>query len=93
MGVAVVPFSTSLGAEGAEDSLHQVIVVVCLPLINHVLALSLDPRMLPHRKDGFLRQDVPLSHDQVLNHALFLHLLQPEVQERLLGRPIAIQNH
>ena len=54
VSIADVPFSAGLRAESAEDSLQQVVVIIRLSLVYHVLALSLDPRMLPQSKDGLL---------------------------------------
>ena len=44
--VAVLALSTRMRTQSEEDSLHQVIIVICLSLINHIGTLLLDPGVL-----------------------------------------------
>ena len=44
--IPIVSLPASLRVKRAKDALDQVIVIICLPLVDHVLPLPLDSRML-----------------------------------------------
>ena len=44
--IPIVPLPASLRVKCTKDALDQVIVIICLTLVNHVLPLPLDSRML-----------------------------------------------
>ena len=85
--------STGIRAESAKDSLHKVVVVVRLTLVNHVVALSLDPRVLAQPDYCFGHQRVAPPSNDLLDAALLVHFEEPKAEERLLGGPVTIENH